>query len=100
MRLLLQFLFALAFCGVLVATLGPLYAVAAIVATVVALMSGVYVALAIGVGLMWPVLALAWVLYVTRETSRRAAQGSAAAPSLWGAKTVLPRTEDPRHRKR
>jgi hypothetical protein len=100
MRRFVQSLLALAFCGVLVATLGPLYAVAAIVATVIALMSGVYIALAVGVGFLWPILALAWILYVTRETSRRAAEGAAAAPPLWGPKPVLPRAEDARHRQR
>ena len=102
MRRFVQSLLALALCVALLGSLGSLYAVAAFVATVIALMSGMYIALAVGIGLVWPVLALAWVIYVTRDMSRRAAQGAAstttASQSLWGPEPILPGIEDPKHR--
>jgi hypothetical protein len=99
-RRFVQSLLALALCVTLAGSLGILYGVAALLATIIALMSGMYIALAIGAGLVWPVLALAFVLHITRETSRRAAQGAAAstAPSLWGPEPILPGIEDPKGR--
>jgi membrane protein implicated in regulation of membrane protease activity len=69
-----QALLALALCGVFAVTLGGLYVVFAVVASLLAVASGVYVSLALAAGLAWPVTALAYVLFTTRSVSARAAQ--------------------------
>lgn len=74
-----QTLVAIGLCLLLVATLGALYAIPAVAAVALALASGVYVSLAIAVGLAWPVVALAYVLFITRQ-SRTAAQLAPTAP--------------------
>lgn len=88
---------ALALCIALVVTFGALYAVAAFAAATVAVASGTRVLYGVGLGLVWPVLALAWAVFMTREASRRAAQGS-TAPPLWSPEARLPGVEDPKHR--
>jgi hypothetical protein len=95
----IQALLALALCAIMLMTFGLLYAVAAGAAALVAVAAGTRVLLGIGVGLVWPVLVLAYVIYVTREVSRRAAQGATApAAPLWGPEARLSGIEDPKHR--
>jgi hypothetical protein len=102
MRRFMQSMLALALCVAIAGALGGLYVAAAFVATVIALSTGVYIVLAVGLGLVWPVLTLAWALHVTREASRRAAERTTGlaftgrSEALVGAETLLPGIEKPK----
>ena len=86
-RRLFQSLLALALCLVLAADFGGFYFVPAGAAMLIAVSTGVYVLTAIALGLVWPVLAVAFVLHVTsgarlraqaaHHTGRRATTGEA-----------------------
>lgn len=94
-RRVLQSLIALALCAALAAALGGFYFAPAIAATLIAMSTGVYVLLAVAAGLVWPVLAVAWVLYVTRDARLRAEAAHGGARSPASGETDLARVEDP-----
>lgn len=103
MRSLAATILCVGLCIVLAAGLGALYVVGALIAATLALTSGVYFALALAVGVVWPIVAIAFVTYLTRETSRNQAFEGARArartgPGTPGEATVLPGVEDPHHR--
>jgi hypothetical protein len=102
MRRFVQSMLAIVLCLMVAGSIGPLYVIAAIVATVIALSSGMYITLAMGLGFVWPLLVYAWVVYVTRGASRRAAERAAGpattgrSEAFLGPETILPGIEDPK----
>lgn len=89
MRRFVQSIFLLVLCVVLGAALGKMYFVLAGTAALLAIASGVYVLLAVALGLVWPVLVLAFVLYTTSRTKQ------ANALLAWAPKPNVSRVEDP-----
>lgn len=100
-------------CVLLAATLGAVYAIFAIAAAVFAISAGLQIAAAIGAGLAWPVMVLAYALYTTRNMtqradvspSRRAAEAAARAASAsregsTSADSGSARVVDPQKRER
>lgn len=98
MRSVLASVFLIGICIGLLIALGGTYLGIACLAAFLAVTSGVYVSLAIALGLVWPVLSLAFVQYVLKNVLR--AQELARAAPFGGSKTVLPGVEDPQHRER
>lgn len=97
-RRTLQSVLALALCIALAADLGGIYIAAAVATIIIAVMTGVYIFTAVGLGLVWPVLAVAYVLHVTRDIQLRAQTTSgpaSRASERSTAKTDGPRVEDP-----
>lgn len=92
-RRTVQSLLALALCLVIAADLGGFYAVPAVATTLIAMSTGAYVLLAIGAGLVWPVLVVAYVVFVTRESRLRAATHD--RPRRPTSETGLLGVEDP-----
>ena len=70
-RRAVQSVLSLALCAVALSWLGALYAFPAILTTLIAMSTRVYALLAIAAGFVWPVLVLAYVLYVTRSSKLR-----------------------------
>ena len=70
-RRVVQSLLALTLCLCVAAWLGLYYFVLAIAATMIAVSTGVYVLIAVAIGFAWPVLSIAYVFHVTRETRLR-----------------------------
>lgn len=91
-----QSLLLIVLCLVVAGWLGVYYFIPAIIATLIAMSTGTFVVLAIALGVAWPVLAVAYVLYVTRETKLRAQSphdGTWHAPT--STKADGSRVEDP-----
>lgn len=90
-------IFLVGICIGLAVGMGALYIAFAIFVAFLAISSGVYVTLAVGVGVMWPLLTVAFVKYValrTQELTR------SASSTRGGAEAVLPGIEDAKHRER
>lgn len=98
-RRVLQSLLALALCVFLAVTLGTLYLVAIVVAAIIATASGVYVLVGLALGLMWPVLVVAYVMHITVSMKLRTQQAEdlALRPTRT-TETGLRGVEDPHHR--
>lgn len=95
-RRLVQSLLCLSLCLAVAAWLGGFYIAPAIAATLIAMSTGAYVLLAIGAGLLWPVLVLAFVLHTTRDVRLRAARaGHHGARGPTAGEPDLTRVEDP-----
>jgi len=95
LRRVVQSLLALTLCVALALWLGRLYLVPAVGATAIALSTGVYITLAIAVGLVWPVLALAFVAYVTSDAKLRAQTSHDRSRHAATAQTDSLGVEDP-----
>jgi hypothetical protein len=93
-RRLFQSTLALALCLVLLGDLGAFYFVPAGVAMLIAMSTGVYVLIAIGAGLLWPVLAIVYVLYVVNDARLRAQAPHDGARSAPTAESDGARIED------
>lgn len=94
---------AVTLCAVVVGWLGGFYLAPALGVTLVAAMTGVYIATAVALGLVWPVLAVAYVLFVTREVRSRTqpTHGASSHQARGRAATReagLLRIEDAHHR--
>jgi hypothetical protein len=79
MRRLVQALLALTLCFVVLTAFGAFYVIPALVAAGFALAAGTYILIAVGLGLVWPVLVFAFVLFKADEL-RRAAELATSAP--------------------
>jgi hypothetical protein len=94
-RRILQSIVGIAACVYLAAKLGTLYVGLGLMVALLAFLSGLYITLAVVVGVVWPVLVAAFVVYVTRESSRAAAD----APARTSAPPAKPNglgIEDPK----
>lgn len=93
----MQSVLAITLCVVISAWLGSYYLVPALVATLIAVTTGVYIAAAIALGFVWPVLAVAYVMHVTSDAKLRAYathHGAGRSPAERGVLGV----EDPQQR--
>lgn len=96
-----QSLLGLAACVALAADLGHFYFLFAFVAIIIAVSAGVYIMSAIALGLVWPVLALAFVVHTTRgmrlrtEEMRRTTTSHHATRRPTSGEPDLSRVEDP-----
>lgn len=94
-RRLFQSLLALVLCLVLAVDFGVFYFVPAGAAMLIAVSTGVYVLTAIALGLVWPVLAVAFVLHVTSSARLRAQAAHHGAQRSSTTEADGTRIEDP-----
>jgi len=98
MRRFSQSILLLVLCALAAAAVGSwLYFVFAILAATVAIASGVYIVLGVALGLVWPVLVVAYVAYVASRAKQAQALRGATSRSR-PTEAELSRVEDAEQR--
>lgn len=92
MRKAVQSIILLSLCVLLAIMLNLFYWGVAVLVATLAMTTGVAILFALMAGVVWPVLAIAYVLFVTSNSSR------AKASTPGASEPTLPSVEDPEHR--